>query len=95
MLTIGSSPVSVSVAAPESITAGQPFTLDVTVQSNSQETVDNVALEAQYPFGFTVVSANPKADSGQTLWHLGSLKPGASTVDLSAWQRWPLALTKM
>ena len=79
-MTIGSSPVSVSVATPESVTAGQPFSLDVTVQSNSQETVEDVALEAQYPFGFTVASATPKADSGTTLWHLGSLKPGASTV---------------
>lgn len=79
-MTIGSSPVSVSVAAPDNVTAGQPFTMDVTVQSNSQETVDNVALEAQYPFGFTVTSASPRADSGQTLWHLGSLKPGASAV---------------
>lgn len=79
-VTIGSAPVSVSVAAPQSATAGQPFTLDVTVQSNSQEAVDDVALEAQYPFGFTVQSASPRADSGQTLWHLGSLKPGASTV---------------
>lgn len=79
-MTVGSSPVSVSVAAPESTAAGQPFTMDVTVQSNSQETVDNVALEAQYPFGFTASNSSPKADSGQTLWHLGSLKPGASTV---------------
>lgn len=79
-MTIGSSPVSVSVAAPESVTAGQQFAIDVTVQSNSQEVVDDVALEAQYPFGFTVTSASPKADSGQTLWRLGALKPGASTV---------------
>lgn len=79
-ITIGSSPVSVSVATPDSVAAGQPFTMDVTVQSNSQEQIDDVALEAQYPFGFTVTSATPRADSGQTLWHLGSLKPGASTV---------------
>ncbi len=78
-MTIGSSPVSVSVASPETISAGQPFTLDVTVQSNSQETVNDVALEAQYPFGFTVKSATPRADSGTTLWHLGKLLPGAST----------------
>ncbi len=79
-LTIGSSPVSVSVSAPDNATAGQPFTLDVTVQSNSEEPVDNVALEAQYPFGFTVKSASPQADSANTLWRLGTLKPGASTV---------------
>ncbi len=79
-MTVGSSPVSISVAGPQNATAGQPFTLDVTIQSISEDPVDNVALEAQYPFGFTVQNANPKADSGQTLWHLGSLKPGASTV---------------
>lgn len=79
-MTIGSSPVSVSVAAPSNATAGQPFALDITVQSNSQEPVDNVALEAQYPFGFTVTKSDPQADSGQTLWHLGTLKPGQSTV---------------
>jgi hypothetical protein len=79
-LTLGSSPVSVTVAAPETAASGQSFTMDVTVRSNSQETVDDVALEAQYPFGFTVQSASPAADSGQKLWHLGSLKPGASTV---------------
>lgn len=79
-MTIGSSPVSVSVNAPESVAAGQPFAMEVTVQSNSEETVDDVALEAQYPFGFVVQSATPRADSGQTLWRLGSLKPGASIV---------------
>lgn len=79
-ITIGSSPVSVSVAAPENVSAGQAFTLDVTVQSNAQETLDNVALEAQYPFGFNVTSATPSANWGTTLWHLGTLKPGASTV---------------
>jgi hypothetical protein len=42
--------------------------------------VGNVALEAQYPFGFTVTSSEPKADSGTTLWHLGSMAPGASKV---------------
>lgn len=78
--TVGSSPVSVSVKAPETATAGQPFSFDVTVQSNTQETINNVALEAQYPFGFTVQSTEPKADSGSTIWRLGSLRPGASTV---------------
>ncbi|MDB5225592.1 MAG: protein of unknown function with transrane region [Candidatus Adlerbacteria bacterium] len=77
---LGSSPVSVSVAAPQTITAGQPFELEVTLKSNSSETVDDVALEAQYPFGFTVQSATPKADSGSTMWRLGSLRPGASAV---------------
>lgn len=78
--TIGSSPVSISVAAPANATAGQQFALDVTLQSNSEDTVENVALEAQYPFGFSVRSADPKADSGSTLWRLGSMAPGTTKV---------------
>lgn len=79
-MTLGSSPVSVSVSSPQNATAGQAFTADVTVQSNSQEPVNNVALEAQYPFGFAVQKADPQADSGSTLWRLGTLAPGASKV---------------
>jgi hypothetical protein len=79
-LTIGSSPVSISVNAPANATAGQTFNIDVTLKSNSGENIDNVALEAQYPFGFTLKSATPKADSGTALWHLGTLRPGQSTT---------------
>ena len=78
--TVGSSPVSISVKAPDSVTAGQPFSIDVTVQSNSKEAVSNVALEAQYPFGFSVKSSSPKADSGSGFWQLGSMAPGATKV---------------
>ena len=79
-ITIGSSPVSISVKAPTNITAGQLFSIDVTVQSNSKETVSDVALEAQYPFGFSVKSASPRADSGTGLWHLGTMAPGTTKV---------------
>lgn len=79
-VTIGSSPVSVSIEAPQEAISGQPFTMKVTVQSNSATQVDSVLVQAQYPFGFSVQSATPRAESGSTLWRLGSMAPGAVQI---------------
>ncbi|MDE2071448.1 MAG: hypothetical protein KGI70_01785 [Patescibacteria group bacterium] len=75
-LTIGSSPISLNVQAPPEVTAGEPFNVTVTLQSNATEPTQNVAVEAQYPFGFTLQSATPKPAVNTTLWRLGSLTPG-------------------
>lgn len=79
-ITVGSSPVSVRVQAPQEAIAGQPFTIDVTVQSNATEPVQDVLVQAQYPFGFSVSSASPKADAGSTLWRLGTMAPGTTQI---------------
>ena len=79
-VTLGSSPVSVSVDAPSEIIAGQPFSLEVTVQSNSQTPVEDVLVQGQYPFGFSVDSASPRGDAGQTIWRLGTMSPGTVQV---------------
>ncbi len=79
-LTVGSSPVSVIVEAPQETIAGQPFTVTVTVQSNAASSVEDVLIQAQYPFGFSVQSATPKADSGSTVWRLGTMAPGTTQV---------------
>lgn len=80
VVTIGSSPVSVRVEAPTEAIAGEPFNLTVTVQSNAAEPVQDVLVQAQYPFGYTVRSAVPKADAGGGLWRLGTMAPGATQV---------------
>ncbi|MSR70559.1 hypothetical protein EXS62_00760 [Candidatus Kaiserbacteria bacterium] len=79
-VTLGSSPVSVSVDAPAEIIAGQPFSMTVTVQSNSQSPVQDVVVQGQYPFGFSVDSTTPHADSGGTLWRVGTMSPGVTQV---------------
>lgn len=77
-LTIGSSPVSLTVNSPSEAIADQPFSMDVTVRSNSTSPISDVTVEAQYPFGFTVTDASPEADTGGTIWRLGTLSPGQS-----------------
>jgi len=78
LFTIGSAPVSVSVEAPSQVIAGDQFAMDITVRSNTTAPVENVTIEAQYPFGFSVVNTTPSAAAGGTLWRLGTLQPGAT-----------------
>jgi hypothetical protein len=74
---IGSAPVSLAVEAPEEAIAGQPFTIDLTVRSNATTPVADLVVKGEYPFGFSVVSSEPKADAGG-VWRLGTLSPGTS-----------------
>ncbi len=77
-VTLGSSPVSVRVEAPQEAIAGEPFSVTVTVQSNAQAPVQNVVVQAQYPFGFSAQVTSPKAEAGNTLWRLGTMAPGVT-----------------
>lgn len=81
---IGSSPISVSAAAPDEAISGQEFNMDLTVTSNATAPLKNVGLQAQVPFGWELRSAAPVADVGGVLWRLGDFMPGESkTVSLS------------
>lgn len=75
-VTIGSAPVSLTIDAPTKVTAGDQFSIDVTVRSNAAAPVENVAIEGQYPFGFSVQKTQPASGSGGTVWRLGTLNPG-------------------
>lgn len=77
---VGSSPVSIIVAAPNETISGQSFNLDITVQSNALEPIDNVVVQGQYPFGYIPTRSSPQATAGGTIWRLGTLKPGESRV---------------
>ncbi len=74
---VGSSPVSLSIDAPTQVIAGEQFTVDIRVQSNATEPVEDVVVQGQYPFGFSIVKATPSAATGG-IWRLGTLEPGSS-----------------
>ncbi len=76
--TIGSSPVSLSIAGPEEATAGESFSMEIEVRSNSTTPVSEVAVQAEFPFGFSLSSTEPKPQTGSALWRLGALEPGQS-----------------
>lgn len=75
--TISSSPVALTVNALSQVSAGQPVTVDVTVKSNATTPLDNVAVVAEYPFGFALSSASPQpTGTNKTMFNLGSFAPG-------------------
>ncbi len=75
---IGSSPVSLKIEMPESVTAGEKFKTSVTVSHNSQEVLRNIMLRSEYPYGYTVESTVPGTLAGDNVWVLGDLSPGVS-----------------
>ena len=71
---INSSPISVSVSSFKEVTSGQEFDLKVNIRSNSGQTLKNVLLHVNYPFGFTAMSSTPQSVSGDdSLWRIGDI----------------------
>ncbi|HWH06994.1 MAG TPA: hypothetical protein VNU47_00480 [Candidatus Paceibacterota bacterium] len=75
--TITSSPVSLAVASLAESASGQPITVTATLRSNGIDPVENLAVLATYPPGFTVQSTEPAPSAGN-LFMLGALAPGES-----------------
>lgn len=73
---INSSPISLSISSFDSITSGQEFDVTVKLKSNSQDTLKNVLLKGQYPFGYTFLSANVPPLSDNSTWKVGDIPPG-------------------
>ena len=77
-ITIGNSPLSLSIAAPTSVTSGNAFTTTVSVTLNSTDVLKNVMLRGEYPYGYTETDSNPDAFADNNVWALGDLAPGAT-----------------
>jgi hypothetical protein len=76
--TITSSPLTITSQAVSAVAAGQPFTVAVSVRSNATTPLENIAVVAQYPTGFTLQSVKGKGvdASAAPLFALGTLAPG-------------------
>ena len=75
-VTIATAPIHVSVSGLEEISSGQELELEVLITSNSEETVPDLRLVADYPFGFEFVSSEPEPSEGDNAWEIGDLAPG-------------------
>lgn len=73
-VVITSSPLSVRAEAVSEVAIGQPITFAVTVRSNATAPIENVAILAQYPFGFA-----PTQGKGP-LYEVGTLAPGEERI---------------
>ncbi len=74
---IGSSPITLNVKYLKEITANQETEFVIDVVSNSTSVVNGVVLKVDYPFGFKYLSSDVAPLSGDNVWHLGDIAPGA------------------
>ncbi|OGG57897.1 hypothetical protein A2853_03120 [Candidatus Kaiserbacteria bacterium RIFCSPHIGHO2_01_FULL_55_17] len=72
---LSSSPIALSIAGNTETVSGQPVEFTITVSSNANTTIKDVLLAANFPFGFTFVSANPAPTQG-SVWEIGDIRPG-------------------
>ncbi len=72
---LSSSPISLSVDARQQTISGQPIEVTLNVASNSDASIKDVLVSADYPFGFAFASANP-APVRPGVWEIGDLLPG-------------------
>lgn len=83
-IQIGQTPLGVLIDMPTEVNSGDEITLSIDVVSNSAETLENVALNVEYPFGFSFSDSSPEPSVGSTLWHLGNLEPhGRRTIRIT------------
>lgn len=73
-ITIGTSPVTVTATSVSQVSSGQQVTFSLSVRSNATTPLSDIALSAQYPFGFAVDSTSVPSTNG--LFPVGTLKPG-------------------
>ena len=87
--TITSSPITITTQTTDSVASGQPFDVVLTIRSNATTPLTNVAVNTQYPFGFTVQNITSDSSSktstvkklatiapSTTFFALGTLAPG-------------------
>lgn len=71
---LASSPLSITPTSVAKIAAGQPLTFSIAVRSNAAAPLTDIALLANYPFGFSVSSTSIPSANG--LFSIGKLAPG-------------------
>lgn len=76
-LVLRSSPIRLTVEAPETSVPNQEVTYTIEVASNGTETLSGVMVEATYPPGFRFTESEPDVSLGENIWTIGDLPPGA------------------
>lgn len=77
-VTIRTSPVTVTLEAPEKAIPNQEIPLVFSIGGNGTSVLANTAMILQYPEGFTFTKSEPAPSFGNTVWYLGDLPPGVN-----------------
>lgn len=76
-ITIDSTPVNLLVFAPTEISPNQDLVFKVKASLNANRPASKMLLVVDYPPGFEYISATPSPVSGNNVFSLGDLAPGA------------------
>ncbi|MFA6520201.1 MAG: hypothetical protein WCT44_01185 [Candidatus Paceibacterota bacterium] len=76
-VNVSSTPISLSVDAPFTISSNQNITLNIKETLNATKPAPKTLLKLTYPVGFVFTSSVPAPSFGNNVWNLGDLAPGA------------------
>ncbi|MDO8659992.1 MAG: hypothetical protein Q7K54_05350 [Candidatus Parcubacteria bacterium] len=76
-VTINSTPLNLTVDAPDTISPNQDITLKIKTTLNATKPASNILVKLDYPVGFQFTLATPPPSLGNNVWSLGDLAPGA------------------
>lgn len=76
-VTISSTPLNLSIDAPDTISPNQDITIKVKETLNATKPISKILLKLDYPVGFVFISSSPAPSLGNNIWNLGDLAPGA------------------
>lgn len=83
-VTLSSSPIATRIIGPEIAVPDQSYRFTVEVSTNTKKPLENILLALNYPVGFTYTSANVEPATGNYLWDIGTLVPGApKTIEIT------------
>jgi hypothetical protein len=77
-VTIRTSPVTITLSAPDQAIPNQEIPLKFSIVGNGTATLPNTAMILEYPSGFTFTKADPSPAYGNNVWYLGDLPPGTN-----------------
>lgn len=75
-VTINSTPITLSIDAPNDITPNQDLSFKVKAVFDDTNPTSDLILKLDYPFGFEFASASPPPSVGDNIWYLSNLKTG-------------------
>ena len=100
ILTISTTPLSVSIDSLTETVSGKPLTFTLTVSSNATIPLDNVVLTGAFPFGFSVTSSSHPLNNSErsarhpctggpfesnNYWNIDRTRQRATSLSLHRW----------
>lgn len=73
-------PLALSWEIPETLSRGQDVDIKVHYVLDSALAFEHMAMRMDYPAGFALTSAEPKALAGDTIWDIGRIEPGQEGI---------------